>query len=111
MHREMLSPPPGMDVDHINGNPLDNRRANLRVCTRSENNGNLRRPRHNTSGFKGVCWEKWSGKWKATIKVKGKSRSLGRFLTPEDAHGAYCAAARAVWGEFAYDGESQRGAT
>lgn len=92
-------------VDHIDGNRLDNRRANLRVATKSENGRNRGRQRNNTSGFKGVTWEKERGKWVAAIMVGGKQAKLGRFDTPEEAYAAYCTAARELHGKFANTGE------
>jgi transposase len=86
-------------VDHIDGNPLNNRRANLRICTSAENIRNRRKDRDNTSGFKGVTRE--GSKWLAQIFYGKRGHRLGRFDTPEQAHVAYCKAARRVYGEFA----------
>ena len=66
MHRELLSPPPKMHVDHINGNPLDNRRSNLRICTPAENIRNCR-GRNKTSKYHGVSWDKSRNKWKVAL--------------------------------------------
>jgi len=100
MHREILRPPPGMDTDHINRDPLDNRRVNLRACTRSQNMANQRAGR-GASRFKGVCWDKNSGKWLASIMRHRKHHYLGRFEREVDAARAYTKAARAMFGEFA----------
>lgn len=86
-------------VDHANGDGLDNRRANLRAATRSQNMGN-RRTQANLSGYKGVTPFR-GGKWHARIQVDGKERSLGYYTTPEEAALAYDAAARIAWGEYA----------
>lgn len=92
MHRVITGAPKGMDVDHINGDRLDNRKANLRVCTRSEN---LHNPHHNRiagSGLRGAYREKNRGsgcRWFSAISVKGKVIRLGRFDTAEQAHAAY----------------------
>lgn len=88
-------------VDHINGNPLDNRRENLRLATRSQNMANSTRRSDNTSGYKGVCWDKGMQKWRAGLSVNGKTRYLGCFDSPEQAHAVYLEAAKALHGEFA----------
>jgi hypothetical protein len=89
-------------TDHRNGNGLDNRRANLREATKSQNAANRGLDRNNTSGFKGVYWNKAERKWQAHIQVDGKKRTLGRFPDPEDAARAYDAAALDAFGEFAW---------
>ncbi len=77
---------PSGQIDHINGMPHDNRLANMRIASQSENMRNLRRPRNNTSGQVGVTWRKQEAKWSARIVVAGKrSISLGRFHAYEDA--------------------------
>jgi len=93
--------PAGM-LDHINCDPADNRIENLRLATRSQNGLNtpLNRNR-NTSGYKGVTWNKRQGKWQATIKFDRKSMYLGVFNSPEEAHAAYVKAATEHCGEFA----------
>lgn len=93
-------------VDHINNNPLDNRRSNLRLATPSQNLGNRVRNKNNTSGYKGVTWNKQTHRWKAAIQAQGKARHLGYFSTPEEAHEAYCKAAKELFGEFANFGEA-----
>lgn len=101
LHREVQPPPPGMFVDHANGNTFDNRRSNLRVCTVQENQRNSRpRRRGSTHGFKGI-WKN-SGRWVALIKVDDKRIYLGRHDTAEQAATAYDAAARKYFGEFAW---------
>jgi hypothetical protein len=99
LHRLLLDEPPGLDVDHRNGIGLDNRRANLRAATRSENGAN-QGPRPGSSSFKGVSRAR-GGRWQASIKVGGRSRALGYFADEESAARAYDRAARATWGEFA----------
>ena len=86
-------------IDHRDGNSTNNRWSNLRRATPSQNNANRRRPRHNTSGYKGVYF-RW-GFWRACIKRNGRRIYLGVFATPEEAHAAYVAAARKLFGEFA----------
>lgn len=91
-----------MDIDHKNGNRLDNRRCNLRVCTRSQNHQNRRMMSNNTSGFKGVALDRTAGKFVARIKPPlRKSLYLGHFDKAEDAAMAYQIAATKHFGEFA----------
>jgi hypothetical protein len=89
-------------VDHINGNGLDNRRANLREATKRQNGWNRGPNRANTSGFKGVTWNKACRSWQAKITVGGASSYLGLFARAEEAAVAYDAAARDLQGEFAW---------
>ncbi len=100
MHRLIMGLPDG-EIDHRDGNSLNNRRCNLRVATRSQNECNKGKPRNNTSGFRGVSFFKPHGKWKAQIVLNGKARHLGYFATPEEAHAAYVAARPIFHGEFA----------
>jgi len=101
LHRAILGlTNPAVHVDHENGNGLDCRRHNLRQATRSQNQGNSRRPRTNTSGFKGVSRGP-SGQWRASIRRRGTSVHLGTFSTPEAAARVYDEAARRFRGEFA----------
>lgn len=77
-------------VDHINGNPSDNRLCNLRDITQQGNVHNFRTiGSRNTSGYMGVCWDKQCAKWKAAITLDGKSRHIGNFSDPAVAHQAY----------------------
>jgi hypothetical protein len=88
-------------IDHRDGDCTNNRWNNLRRATRSQNNANRSRPRHNTSGYKGASRCRRSGKWLAHIGINGKIIFLGRFETPQEAHAAYLKAARKLFGEFA----------
>lgn len=88
-------------VDHINGHRADDRWANLRASDHSHNLANAVRPRHNTSGFKGVHLHKQTGSWRARISKNGKHKSLGLYPTKEAAHAAYCVAANELYGAFA----------
>lgn len=101
MHRQIMSAPKGMDVDHINGNTLDNRKSNLRNCTHSQNMANRGVTKQNKSGFKGVSFHKQHQKWHAKITVMRKKIHIGYFETPEDAASAYDAKAKEFFGEFA----------
>lgn len=100
LHRLLIAPPDGFDVDHRDRNGLNNRRANLRVCTRSQNNGNTRRT-PSRSGYRGVSWHSQMGKWRAHINLSDRQRYLGLFLDPWEAAQAYNVAALEQWGEFA----------
>lgn len=100
MHKLLMNPKKGMVVDHINGNTLDNRRCNLRICTQADNAKNSKTPKSNTSGYKGIV-KKSSTRWQAIITSDGKRINLGSFPTPEEAYAAYCKAALELHGEFA----------
>ena len=86
---------PFPEIDHINGDQLDNRIENLReVCSRV-NKENLRRPKGaNVSGFLGVSWSKTAKKWRADISARGQKFIVGHFDSPEEAHEAYLIAKR-----------------
>lgn len=92
---------PSGQLDHINGNPTDNRIANLRKARHKDNIRNSRRRSDNTSGFKGVCWHRKGGKWMSRIFVNGRGVYLGLFTDVGKAHAAYRAAAIQHFGEFA----------
>lgn len=100
LHRLIMNPPDGYQVDHINGNGLDNRRENLRLCTQSQNNFNCDSAR-GKSKFKGVSWEPKTKKWSAYIQVNKKKRRLGMYASEEEAALAYNRAALEIAGEFA----------
>jgi hypothetical protein len=88
-------------IDHSDGDATNNRWNNLRRATRSQNGANRRRPRHNTSGYKGVSLCRKSGRWRADIGKNGIVIYLGTFATPQEAHEAYLKAARKLFGKFA----------
>ena len=88
-------------IDHINGIKDDNYIENLREATNAENQWNRTKRDNNTSGFKGVCWNKAAQKWQAQIRINNKVKYLGLFDSPEEAYAAYCKAAKELFGEFA----------
>lgn len=97
-HRWLLNAKDGEQIDHINGDKLDNRRENLRFCTSSQNHGNTGMRKCNTSGYKGVDWSKEKKKFRARLA----ERTLGYYATPEQAALAYNEAAKEHFGEFAF---------
>ena len=104
MSREILGLKKGdtRRCDHKNHNPLDNRRANLRDCTHSENNRNTSSREYTSSKFLGVSWDKVNKKWRASISINGKPRNLGRFVFEELAALAHDFAAMTYYREFAH---------
>lgn len=101
LHRVILGAPSDKEVDHKNGEPLDNRRSNLRLSTRHQNSMNHKINKNNTSGFKGVSWHSQARKWRAYIALNYRQIGLGLFNCPKEAHAAYMAAAQKHCGEFA----------
>lgn len=104
LHRFLLNASAGTVVDHINGNTLDNRKANLRLCTNAENCRNSVRPKSNTSGHKGVTWDKRRGCWRAYTSVNRKQIHVGRFKDFAEACAAADAARLHIHGDFAFHG-------
>jgi hypothetical protein len=100
MHRLLMGDPEGLQIDHIDGDGINNRRDNLRIATRSQNLCNQRLNARNKSGFKGVSWHSASAQWQSHIMLHGKSRNLGCFACPTAAHIAYAKASHALHGEF-----------
>lgn len=103
MHRLIMAASTDSLVDHINGDPLDNRKPNLRLCTHAENMRNRRIHRNNQSGFKGVhaATDRKAVRWRAQISVDNKRIHLGSYATAEAAHAAYVEAAAKYHGAFA----------
>lgn len=104
LHRLILDVPEGLLTDHINGNPLDNRRANLRLATTAQNAWNMRKHR-GESVYKGVSnsrSHKGPKHWRARIRHHGREILLGYFATEIEAARAYDEAARRLFGEFAF---------
>ena len=104
LHRLIMNNPKGFDVDHINHDKLDNRKFNLRICTRRENNINRKTLSilTKTSLYKGVCWDKSRNKWRANVGYNGKKIHLGRFENELEAAKAYDNKAKELFGEYAY---------
>jgi hypothetical protein len=101
MHRQILNVPHNLLVDHINHNPLDNRKANLRPATHSQNTCNTPKYRRSRSRYKGVTWHKPKQKWNARIRKNRRTISLGYFNNEIDAAKAYDRAAKKYHGDFA----------
>ena len=103
MHRQIIGvTDPKIQVDHREGIGLDNQRKNIRQCVHQENVMNQGVSSSNKSGFKGVCMENGSKKWRAAIKKDGKRIHLGLFSDKIEAAKAYNDAAQKYHGEFAY---------
>jgi hypothetical protein len=100
LHRLITAAQDGFDVDHINRDGLDNRRSNLRIASRSENNMNARLRGDNKSGAKGVFWRADRGRWSAYINAYGQRKYLGHFLTKDAAEAARDSAAQMLHGKF-----------
>jgi len=92
------------EIDHIDGNKFNNKIKNLRECTRSQNCWNTGTPKTNTSGIKGVSWRSDRGKWRAYIKLHGKTIYLGCFKHIKDAGDAVSKKRVELHGEFANHG-------
>jgi len=103
MHREILNPPHPLVVDHINHSGLDNRKANLRPATKSQNciNKPIRKKKNAHSKYHGVTFQKSNKKWQAQIRAKGRPRIIGYFENEIDAAREYDKAAQKFHGEFA----------
>lgn len=102
MHSVIFGPlPNGMEIDHIDCNGLNNMKSNLRAASKSQNQRNKKIQKNNSSGFKGVSFDKKNKKWIAFISVKKRAINLGRYRTPDLAHEAYKNAAMRLYGDFA----------
>lgn len=101
IHRFLLNiTDPNILVDHINGNGLDNRRCNLRIVTKSENQKNRGNNKNNTSGYKGVSYHKLKKKYISVIGFNGKKIFLGYFKNPKQASKVYNKKAKELFGKF-----------
>lgn len=101
MHNVVFPPPINLEVDHIDGNGLNNQKHNLRHCSRTENQMNQRPTVESSSKYKGVCWDRDKFKWRARIRLDKKIFHLGYFKSEKDAGLVYNCAAIEHFGEFA----------
>jgi hypothetical protein len=101
MHRFLMNPPSWLVVDHIDGNGLNNRRSNLRICTQQQNVHNSR-PKGKSSQYKGVCRDKSKNTWVVWVRHNGRNHYIGRFRDEIDAARAYDRKAYELFGEFAW---------
>jgi hypothetical protein len=101
IHRFIMKPDKGMLIDHLDGNPLNNQKNNLRICTHSDNMRNCKISIKNTSGYKGVSFVKKKNTYKSAIKFNKRTIYLGYYIDPIDAARAYNTAAIKYFGEFA----------
>lgn len=102
MHRLIIDAPNEFEVDHINCNRLDNRRSNLRLCSKAENRTNRGACKNATSSYCGVYWKRSRNKWVASIRTNKQSRHLGQFDSEIDAARAYDSACIQLHGKFAH---------
>ena len=107
LHNFLMNPLPNQEVDHINHNPLDNRKQNLRVVSIAQNQMNAVISTRNTSGVKGVDWDKKTNKWRSRISVNGKRISLGLFDTFELAKKARKDAETKYYGKYRYNANQE----
>jgi hypothetical protein len=89
LHKIILNLKYRQTADHINGDTLDNRRSNLRICTSKQNRWNRKKNRNNTSGYRGVYWHKRNKKWTTIICIEGVNKRLGQYNTAIEAAIAY----------------------
>jgi hypothetical protein len=102
MHRLILNSLKGSSTDHINGNKLDNRKSNLRICTIAQNNFGRGLKSNNTSGVKGVHLHKPTGKWMVRVAANNKRHYFGLFSSKEEAIGVYNENCKLLHGEFSH---------
>lgn len=100
LHRLLMSAPRNLTVDHIDRNPLNNQKVNLRLATYSEQNMNTKTRSDNTSGHRGVYWEKRRNCWRVCIHNNNKQIHIGQFKVKQDAIDAYEKRAREIYGKF-----------
>lgn len=100
LHRAIMGFPEGLEIDHIDGDGLNNRRSNLRIATAFQNHQNTPLRVDSASGLKGAHPCRQTGRWKSEITANGRTHYLGRFDTPEAAHAAYTEASVRLHGAF-----------
>ena len=100
MHREILGVKKGVEIDHENLDKLDNQKRNLRSCNKFQNSYNTKIRSHNSSGFKGVIFEKCIQRFRARIRFNKRTISLGCYPTVEEAGEAYRIAVPLFHGKF-----------
>jgi hypothetical protein len=101
LHRLIIACPDGMTVDHINGDKLDNRKSNLRICNHQQNCWNRPLQNNSTTGSRGVSYHKKMGKWMVYLTYNGKRKHLGYFSSLEEATARYDEEASKHYGEYA----------
>lgn len=101
LHKYLLHPPQGVDIDHISGDKLDNRKSNLRFCSHQQNMFNQKRRSTNSTGYSGVSYSKNAGKYEAYINRDGRKIHLGLFMSAEEAAIVRNNAAQKLYGEYA----------
>lgn len=101
LHRFIMQYNGGKSIDHIDGNKLNNRKSNLRICEHSENLKNIKIPKNNRSGIIGVIWDKEKQQWRVEIKCNGKKIFGGRFNNKEEAIRKRLSLEKELFGEFA----------
>lgn len=99
--RRVIMALPNSDIDHIDGNSLNNQRSNLRLATKAENARNRKPNCKSSSKYRGVSWDKDSGKWRVRIRIDGKLLHLGFFICEICAARAYDSHAKHYYGDFA----------
>ena len=102
IHHPELRGNPKLYIDHINGNPLDNRKENLRLVTPQQNTMNKRSYKNSTSKYKGVYWDKKYNKWRTRITIDNKKKHIGYYQDEREAALAYDKEAKKLFGEYAH---------
>lgn len=100
MERFIMRVPKGFIIDHINGNRLDNRKSNLRLVTKQQNNINRCKAKDCVSVYKGLTWVKKENRWRVRVKLDGKEYYVGRFVNEIDAAHAYDVKALELFGDI-----------